>query len=264
MQRTPYQKADKDTGTLGKAVAVLEAVAQSDKPLRFTDLLSRVPQPRGTLHRQVSNLIGEGLLLVNGDQTYQLGVRFLKFAARSWSKNRFREIAEPFIHQLHDATSETVHLGVLSGVEVVYVDKVESRQAVRMHSQIGNASPSYCTGVGKAALSTFSDAHVRQLLERVEFRKFTDTTHTNIETLLAELSVIRSHGFGFDRQEHETGIHCVAAPVRSLQGNIAAAISVTAPTFRAPMSQLEDWAGCVCETAALIEAELDARLSPRS
>ncbi len=255
---------DKNTGTLGKAVAVLEAVALSDKSLRFTDLLSIVPQPRGTLHRQVSNLIDEGFLSVNVDQTYQLGVRFLKFAARSWSKNRFREVAEPFIHLLHDATGETVHLGVLAGAEVVYVDKVESRQVVRMHSQIGNASPSYCTGVGKVALSTFSDAQVRQKLERVKFKIFTDTTHSSLEALLAELGVIRSHGFGFDRQEHEPGIHCVAAPIRSLQGNIAAGISVTAPTFRVSMGQLEEWAALVCQTAASIEAEINARLSPRS
>jgi IclR family transcriptional regulator, acetate operon repressor len=264
LPRNLDDRTDKDTGTLGKAVAVLEAIALSDKSLRFTDLLTKVTQPRGTLHRQVSNLIDEGFLSVNGDQTYQLGVRFLKFAARSWSKNRFRETAEPFIHKLHDATGETVHLGVLSGVEVVYVDKVESRQVVRMHSQIGNASPTYCTGVGKAALSTFPDSHVRQLLERVEFKSFTETTHRNIETLLSELAVIRIHGFGFDRQEHEPGIHCVAAPIRSLQGNIAAGISVTAPAFRVSMAKLEGWAGLVCETAAAIEAEISARLSPRS
>jgi IclR family transcriptional regulator, acetate operon repressor len=264
LQRTVEGSADKDTGTLGKAVAVLESIALSDKPLRFTDLLSKVPQPRGTLHRQVTNLIEEGFLSVNGDQTYQLGVRFLKFAARSWSKNRFREIAEPFIHQLHEATGETVHLGVLSGAEVVYLDKVESRQVVRMHSQIGNASPAYCTGVGKAALSTFSDTQVRKMLGRVKFKKFTNTTHGNIEALLAELSVMRSHGYGFDRQEHEPGIHCVAAPIRSVQGYIAAGISVTAPSFRVSMGQLEDWAGHVIESAASIQAEINARLSPRS
>lgn len=264
LSRNDETKTEKDTGTLGKAVAVLEAIALSDTPMRFTDLLARVPQPRGTLHRQVTNLIDEGFLSVNRDQTYELGLRFLTFAAKTWSKNRFREVAEPLLQQLHDATGETIHLGVLAGAEVVYLDKVESRQAVRMYSQIGNASPTYCTGVGKTALSTLSEHEVRLRLDGVEFRQFTPSTLKNIEALLAELQEIRDSGFAFDRQEHEPGIHCVAAPIRSQGGLILAGISVTAPSFRVSMQQLENWAGLVCDTAKAIEREINARLSPRA
>lgn len=255
---------DKDTGTLGKAVAVLEVIAASDTPMRFTDLLSRVPQPRGTLHRQVTNLIDEGLLSVNRDQTYELGLRFLSFAAKSWSKNRFRQTAEPLIHKLHEATGETIHLGVLAGAEVIYLDKVESRQAVRMYSQIGNASPTYCTGVGKAALSRLSDDEARERLAGVEFRQFTGSTLKNIDALIAQLHDIRTAGFAFDREEHEPGIHCVAASICSAGGSILAGVSVTAPAFRVSMQQLESWAGEVCNTAKAIEAEVGARLSPRA
>ena len=48
------------TGTLGKAMTVLEVIAEAKTPLRFTELLQRVDQPRGTLHRQLSNLVEEG------------------------------------------------------------------------------------------------------------------------------------------------------------------------------------------------------------
>lgn len=254
----------RDTGTLGKAMDVLEVIAASPDPLRFTDLLSRVDQPRGTLHRQVKNLIDEELLSVNRDQTYALGLRLLRFAAKAWSRNRFREIAEPIIRQLHEATGETVHLGILSGTEVVYLDKVESRQTVRMHSQIGNASPTYCTGVGKAALSTLEDAQVRKLLANVNFKKHTATTLPGIDVLIAELHDIRRDGVSFDREEHEPGIHCVAAPVFSRDGHLAAGLSVTAPVFRVPMKQLQEWSGLVRDTARQLSDEVNARLSPRS
>lgn len=257
-------RAPRDTGTLGKAMDVLEVIAASPEPMRFTDLLARINQPRGTLHRQIRNLIDEGLLSVNRDQTYELGLRLLRFAAKAWSRNRFREIAEPIIRNLHEATGETVHLGILSGAEVVYIDKVESRQTVRMHSQIGNASPTYCTGVGKAALSTLDDAQVRNLLAKVVFKKHTPSTLKDMDALIGELHDIRRDGISYDREEHEPGIHCVAAPVYSRDGHLAAGLSVTAPVFRVPMTQLREWSGLVRETARQLSEEVNARLSPRS
>ena len=142
------QCAGPQTGTVGKAMAVLEIVARAEEPPRFTDILARSDQPRGTLHRQLSNLVEEGLLSLNRDHTYSLGLRLLMFASRAWAGNQFRAIAEPHLRRLNEATGETVHLGVLRGTEVIYLDKVEGRQAVRMYSQIGNASPAFCTGVG--------------------------------------------------------------------------------------------------------------------
>lgn len=257
-------QVSRDTGTLGKAMDVLEAIASSPVPLRFTDLLPLIDQPRGTLHRQLKNLMDEGLISVGRDQTYELGFRLLRFASKSWSRNRFREVAEPVMRRLHEATGETVHLGVLSGSEVVYLDKVESRQTVRMHSQIGNASPTYCTGVGKAALSTLDDAVVRKLLAKTNFKRHTPTTLSGIDALIAELHDIRTEGNAYDREEHEPGIHCVAAPVSSREGTLAAGVSVTAPAFRVPMKQLQAWAPLVREAGLALSEEVNARLSPRN
>ena len=145
------------TGTLGKAMAVLDIVAASPFPPRFTDILRQSDQPRGTLHRQLSNLVEEGLLNQRRDTSYELGYKLLKFASRAWAGSEFRLIAEPHLRNLHELTGETVHLGVLRDNQVIYLDKVEGKQAVRMYSQIGNASPVYCTGVGKAALSAMAE-----------------------------------------------------------------------------------------------------------
>ena len=120
------------TGTLGKVLSVLETVVTSDRPLRFSDILALTGQPRGTLHRQLSHLVEEASLTQGRDLCYEPGLRLLKFAYRSWSKNQFRAVAAPHLRRLHEETGETVHLGVLRGTEIIYVDKVESRQTVRM------------------------------------------------------------------------------------------------------------------------------------
>jgi DNA-binding IclR family transcriptional regulator len=257
-------KIDHDTGTLGKAVAVLEAIAVSDTPMRFRDLTNCIDQPRGTLHRQVSNLLEEGLLEINADQSYSLGFRFLKFAARAWSSNGFREIAEPHLKALHELTGETIHLGILKGAEVIYLDKVESRQAVRMHSQVGNSSPCYCTGVGKAGLSALPDAEILARLSDVNFNQFTSTTLISPQAIISEIEEIRASGNAFDREEHEPGIHCIAAPVFTEDRSVVGGLSVTAPCYRVPVDKLEAWAADVRNAAKAIMEELPIKMGPRA
>lgn len=256
-------KTDTGTGTLGKAMDVVEVIAASSTPLRFRDLANHVEQPKGTLHRQLSHLIDEGLVEMRPDQTYGLGIRLLQLAARSWSSSQFRVVAEPHLRQLHLDTSETVHLGVLRGKEVIYLDKVESAQAVRMHSQIGNASPCYCTGVGKAALAALDDGRLADIISRIDFHRFTPKTLVSPQALMTEIKTIRSTGIAFDDEEHETGIHCIAAPVFTPNRSLVAGVSVTAPVFRVSHADLEGWAELIQATAAAIMDDIAARMGPK-
>lgn len=251
------------TGTLGKAMTVLERVVEADEPPRFTDILALSDQPRGTLHRQLTHLVEEGLLELGRDLCYSAGPRLLKLAARAWARNDFRVIAEPHLRALHDLTGETVHLGVLRGRDVIYLDKVEGRQSVRMYSQIGNASPLYCTGVGKAMLSALADADMRSLVGTLTFQRFTDLTHADAASLLAEIEDIRRDGHAFDREEHETGIRCVAAPIWSQDRAFVAGISVTGPAYRVTPEQLQAWSLPVRNAAARIMEDMHSRLGPR-
>lgn len=251
------------TGTLGKVMAVLETVALAERPMRFTDVLAVSGQPRGTLHRQLTHLVQEGLLELRPDHAYVPGLRLLKLASASWARNEFRAVAAPFLEALHRETGETVHLGVLRGREIIYLDKVESRQAVRMNSQIGNASPVYCTGVGKAALAALDAQALDALLSQLEFRRFTPQTITSRTALVAELAKIRSSGIAFDREEHEPGIRCVAAPVFDAGRALVAGVSVTGPAYRVGEAQFDDWAPRVRHAAGAIMAELTARLGPQ-
>ncbi len=252
------------TGTLGKALEVLDIVALSDTPPRFTDILSQLDQPRGTLHRQISNLIAEDLIAVNEDHSYVPGLRLLKLAARSWSKNSFRLIAEPYIRRLHEQTGETVHLGLLNGLEVIYLDKIESKQTVRMHSQVGNASPLYCTGVGKAMMALLSQQDCIERAGQFDYIRHTEHTLYTPELLLAEIETIRRTGISHDREEHEPGIRCVAAALGNADMGLIAGVSITAPAFRIEDQMIEDWQQQVLHTVRSIEQTLEARLGPRS
>lgn len=262
--RSASRGSKPSTGTLGKALEVLDVIAQADSPPRFTDLLSLVEQPRGTLHRQLSNLIAEGLVDINSDHSYVPGIRLLKLSAKSWSKNSFRVLAETHIRELHELTGETVHLGLLNGQEVIYLDKIESKQTVRMHSQVGNASPLYCTGVGKAMLALLPQDRCDELVEQIDYTRHTEHTLYTPELLRADIEKIRVSGIAYDREEHEPGIRCVAAGVRSIETGIIAGVSVTGPAFRIDETSIAQWEPLVQRTARAIEEELEAKLGPRS
>ncbi len=254
---------DAATGTLGKAIATLSLVCEAETPLRFTDVLERSGQPRGTLHRQLTHLVAEGLLDLGADQLYVPGLRLLSLASLAWSRNEIRRLAEPHLQALNALTGETVHLGVLRGAEIVYLDKVEGRQAIRMYSQIGRASPVYCTGIGKAALSVLAVDVRATLLAGLSFRRFTVNTHADLEALSKDIESIAQNGYGFDREEHEDGIHCVAAPIVSPDASFAGGISVTAPSFRVGMARMSGWAPAVRDAGRAICREIAVRMSPR-
>lgn len=265
----PARTDSAGTGTLGKAISVLDIIASASEPLRFTDVLRLAGQPRGTLHRQITNLIEEGLITVNRDNSYGLGLRLLQFASKAWASNQFRTIAAPHIQRLYEATGETVHLGVLRGMEVIYLDKIESQQNIRMVSQIGNTAPAYCTGVGKAALSALPDDELHARVARTEFRRFTPNTLVDSQALLADIALIRQTGNAYDREEHEIGITCVAASIRSPMhlgddGQFVASVSVTGPAYRITPDILESWAGITRDAAAAIMNDMASQLSPRT
>ncbi|MBW9078109.1 IclR family transcriptional regulator [Rhizobium pusense] len=256
------QKTDSDTGTLGKAISLLELIALSERQMRFTDVVEACGQPRGTVHRQLAHLLAEGLIDQAPDQTYVVGLRLLQFAAKAWSGNDLRSIAAPHLAALQEATQESVHLAVLIGREVTYLDKIEGKHSLRMHSQVGKTSPAYCTGVGKAALSLLPAGDLEDLADGLDFKRFTDNTVTTPQALMEDVSAIRTLGYGFDLQEHEIGIHCVAAPLPAPGRSFRAAISVTGPAYRVDVEQLRAWAPLVRATADKISAELVYRLSP--
>ena len=253
-----------DTGTLGKIMAVLDVIANASAPIRFTEILENTGQPRGTIHRHLSHLMQEGLIFINSDGGYELGTRLLQLASKAWATNSVRRIAEPLLDRLQESTGETIHLAGLQGGQVVYLDKVETKQSVRMHSQIGNTSPIYCTGVGKAMLARLPDDQVEAIIAGFEFKAYTENTITNATAMWKEIKTIRKLKYAEDREEHEIGIRCVAAAAVDNNGKLICGISSTGPAYRITPESLEQWRVFVTQTAQKIGELCSNELGPRS
>ena len=233
-------KPSTSSGTVRKAMGVLDLVASFGRPVRFNEVLEKSDFPKGTLYRMMQTLRTESLLAYDdARQTYSLGIRLMRLAHGAWTQFSLATVAQAHLDALSTSIGETIHLAQLDNAQVLYVDKRNAESAVEMFSQAGKVGPAYCTGVGKAMLAYLPEIELRAALGQQSYHRFTPLTLTSAEALCAELSKIRAAGFAFDNEEHEPGIICVAAPILARSGRIIGAISVTSTTSKTSLDELE-------------------------
>jgi|SRR5579862_993299 len=184
-----------------------------------------------TALRLLSSLESNGLVERQSDGRFRIGLGLVDLVSAYLDDLDVVEQARPVLEQLATETLETVHLAIPSGSEVVYVDKVESPQSLRMVSHIGTRSPLYCTALGKAILAHASEGYLLGVISAgLEAR--TKQTVTDGDALRTDLAQVRSRGYAVDREEYRDGICCVAAEIRERRGQVVAAISVSGPSVR--------------------------------
>lgn len=233
---TPERGAD---GTVGKALKVLDQVADFGRPVRFGELLSTSDLPKATLYRLVQSLTNQGMLAYDQDrQTYTPGLRLVQLAHSAWRQSSLAPVARPYIDALAEDAQETIHLAQLDRGQVLYVDKRAASNPLEMFSQAGKVGPGFCTGVGKAMIAFLDKDAQEDAIRRQAFFAHTPTTLASAEALQAELAQIRAEGVAFDREEHEPGIICIAAPILTEKGRVIGAISVTTSTERKSLKGL--------------------------
>ena len=245
------------TASFSKFMAVLQAVADQPGRLDFLRLTRALPYPRGTLYRIVAGLAAEGLVAETpGTGCYRLGPRLIELASRSWESSDLRTAAREHIEALRDATGETVHLAVLSGNGMVYIDKLESPSAVRMMSRIGTRVELYSTSVGKAYLAALPEPRRREVVESLDLGPRTPKTITDRARLYAELETTRLRGHATDDEENEPDIRCLGGAILDRAGEPVGGVSLSIPLFRFDEARREDYARLVRETVAAITRSL--------
>ena len=216
--------------TLDRALQILDFVGE--KPRRIGEIAEYLGVHHSTALRFLHTLRKHGFVHELPDHRYRLGSAIFRLGFQALEGIELRSVARPYMERLNEATNETVHLGTLEDGDVVYVEKVEAAHRVRMVSRIGAIATLHCTGVSKGVLAFLPDAERRRLLAMHELRKYTDNTLTDLDQLEADLTLSRQRGYALDDQENEPGIHCVAAPVFSGDGDVVGAFSVTASVTR--------------------------------
>jgi len=253
MSRSSDRQVEKSGETASRSVirslTILEAVAlHSHEPLRLVDVVARTGLPKTTCHRLLSVLAESGLLRSDDQGRFGPGALLLAMGMNFLNQTDIRSLARPRMEELTQLTQETCHLGIAQFPWVVYVEKVESPLAVRMHSQVGAMNPLHCTGLGKALLA-YSSVELINAICSLPLERRTVKTITSAAGLIEELGWIRDRGYAIDDVENEEGIRCVGAPIFGHDGSPIAAISIAGPAGRVTLKSVDDLGPIVVEAA---------------
>ncbi len=181
---------------------------------------------------------------------YSIGVSAYVLGA-SFPAQRGLVALRHVMQEVVDRCQETCQLGVLDQGSILYLEKVDSPQAIRLISRVGDRLPANATALGKALLSGLSDDEV-QTLWTAGLPRLTSHTVTELPQLLTQLAQIRRTGIAFEREECAQQLACWAVPLRR-QGRVFAALSVSVPLFRC--TEEKEALVCRCLLEARDEAE---------
>ena len=234
-----------------RTLQILEALASAGE-MGLTELATRVGLHKSTLFRFMRTLCDRGYARRDPDtERFSLTLKVFELGSSVYARVDLVKLASPCLVRLSSTTQETVHLAMLDGGALVYLSKIESTRSLRvaMQSGVGLTAPAYCTGVGKVLLAFAEPGALQAYLEGCDFVRYTEKTIPDRLKLSAELQAIRNRGWAVDDEEHESGVRCVAAPVRSRSGAVVAALSISGPTVRLTLDRIDGVRSLVCEAA---------------
>lgn len=218
-------------GVLTRVLAVLGCFSPATPRRTLAQLAAGSGLPKSTVHRLCTSLVEARLLERHPEAgDYRLGLRLFELGELVPSHRTLSDAALPVMEDLREATRQRIHLAVLDGLDVVYVEILGTGSgAVDVVSRTGGRLPAHATGVGKVMLAyaprTVVEARIAAGLPRL-----TPRTIATPGALTRELAEIRATGTAYDREESHVGISCVAAPVFGADRRIRAGLSVTGPT----------------------------------
>lgn len=227
-------KTRKERGSaLEKALQVLEAVVDQPQTIGLPDLTARVGLPRQTVHRVLLQLEENGLVTRDPSRDrYAVGPDMSRLALKTlYSDNQGAPIRF-ILQELVDDIQETCNVGVLDGLEFVYLERIECDWPLRVHLAAGSRVPAYCVSGGKVLLGHLPFDLLDRLLKSASLKTYTDKTITDVAELETALETVREAGYAINDEEFSVGIGGLAVPIMDRSDRPVAALALHAPLSR--------------------------------
>jgi DNA-binding IclR family transcriptional regulator len=246
--------------TLDRAFAVLDLLASSSTPMTVAEIVDALQLRKSTAHRFLMVLERHRMVERAQNGKFRLGLRLSDLGSRAIEQYDLRDRARPHLRTLVAEVAETAHLCVRERMHMLYIDKQEPEQRIRMMSRVGASSPIHCTAVGKAILAAMPRARLEEMLPGLDGQRFTRRTMTSREALLKELERTSHRGYAVDDEEREEGVRCAGVAILNPRGEAIAALSVSGPSSRMTLHRIPQIAGKLIICAKGIERDLNYML----
>jgi DNA-binding IclR family transcriptional regulator len=224
----PEAQLQATEGAVSRAFALLELLALAGEPQRLSVMAARLEMQKSTVHRVLGTLIGLGYVQQDAESScYRATLKLWELGSSLIAQHPVKRLAAAYLLQLHASTRETVSLTVLSGDDVLYLEKIVAVRPMPFTSRVGSRAPATLTAGGKAMLA--HEPGARAIVSRARERTHAKR-RTGVERILRELEEVRHQGYA--TSSFRPGVVSFAAPIMGRDGRAAAAISVSAPETR--------------------------------
>ncbi|MDC7235148.1 MAG: IclR family transcriptional regulator [Spirochaetales bacterium] len=241
-----------------KTMKLLETLS-AEEEVGVTELAAAVDGNKSTVYRFLNTLAGLGYVRQNKiNEKYSLTLKLFQVGVQALNRLDIHKAALPVMEELAEFSQETIHLASMENNQVFYLDKIESQLALRvaMGSAQGRFAPAVCTGVGKVILANLPEEKKQEMLEAADWTPRTEHSIRTVDELEERLSEIREKGWGYDMEENEPGVRCIAAPIFDNRGEVCAAISISGPSIRMTKDKLKKLAVKIKDGSAKISRDL--------
>jgi IclR family KDG regulon transcriptional repressor len=217
--------------TLLKGLQVLSHLAGAERPVRITDVAREMALTKSNAYRVLRTLEAAGYVRQDPlTKDFRPSLKLWELGMQVVGRLDLRSIAADVLKRLAADSRETVHLAVLDGLDVIYIDKIDSPEPVSAYTRLGGRAPAYCVATGKALLSQLPASELDARL--TELHPHSRFTITDPEKLREELAGAERAGYAVNRGEWRESVWGVAAAVRDPLGTPTAAVGVSGPSYR--------------------------------
>lgn len=223
--------------SLAKGLRVLELLAEK-QALKVSDVARHLGQNRAASHRFLATLKQLGYVEKDENDRYRLTFRVLELGMKVANRNEILRIVRPYMNEISLAFNETVNLGYFDGRDILHLDKIDSKEVLRMDSELGSRAPAYCTALGKMLLALLPVEEREEYIQKRRLVSHGPNTITSRKQLRQEIQRVRERRYAVDDEELAPGLRCVAAPVFDHTGRAVYAISVSGPAVRMTLERI--------------------------
>lgn len=242
--------------SIQRAAAILRSFTEVEPELSVTELSRRLDLHKSTISRILSTLQYEGLIGQNPETgKYRLGVGLVSLAGVALGRLDVRGVAQPHLNTLVEISQETINVTILDGNECINIERVASPKPIRYVGWIGRRTPLHCTASGKVFLAHMAPAERAGRL-RFPLTQYTEKTITEALKLEQSLAQVCAQGYAAVHEEFEDGFSAIAAPVFNHKGQVDATITISGPTYRLGVAEIETFVEPLQQVAQSISAEM--------
>lgn len=224
---SPAAPAAQRLSSVTTAARILREFGKHSTQMGVSQLARQVGVGKSTAHRVIWTLVEEGLLeKVDETGLFRLTAAMRSLGASAETAQRLHEAATIPLDRLRARTAGTLHLAILDGTDVLYVERREGPGAIPVFRAVGSRSAAHVTASGKVLLAYLPPEEREGLVRGMRLTAKTPRTITSHRAFLAELAHVRRRGYAENRGESQPGMSSIAAPVREPLGRVVASVSV--------------------------------------